>query len=116
MTKLRSALNKNPGSSTRPSVAELRARLELLKSRSRFSHPTIDLAPLAPAWARDYVLAVFPEMDAEQRDRLLLAAEAGFLVAVDIGKNGLSVWGTNLARCRNSDSRQVKVESKRRAS
>ena len=77
------------------SLARLRVKAELSSQRPRFERAT-DLAPLAPAWARDFVAIAFPGDDDEQRMLLMLAAEAGFMAVIALGKGGLRVWAKTL--------------------
>jgi hypothetical protein len=57
----------------------------------RFSQP-VDLKLLAVAWASDYVSQVFPDMRGTPSTQLLLACEAGFLAAIEMGKTGIHEW------------------------
>jgi hypothetical protein len=72
-------------------VADLRKRLNRLGFRGRFSL-AVDLKLLAATWATDYASQVFPQVQDDQRIRLLLAAEAGFLAAIEMSKNGIHNW------------------------
>jgi hypothetical protein len=64
----------------------------------RFTCP-VDLVPLAPAWATDYVTAVFPQAKEEERIRLLVTAEAGFLASMELSNNGIRDWEPILKKC-----------------
>jgi hypothetical protein len=81
-------------------AAGLTERLKRLRFRGRFSE-VVDLKLLAAIWAGDYANHVFPKMEDDQTIRVLLAAEAGFLAATEMSKNGIRHWERLLdeARC-----------------
>ncbi len=82
-------------------VADLRESLNGLVFRGQFTQ-AVDLKPLAATWAADYANLVFPGMEDDQRVRLLLAAEAGFLAATEMSENGIRHWQRLLERAINA--------------
>jgi hypothetical protein len=74
-----------------PSVADIKARLDRLNMTGRFSQ-SVDVTLLAATWATDYCSHVFPRVDHDQRMRLLLAVEAGFLASAKLNKCGIRHW------------------------
>ena len=82
-------------------VPDLKARLDRLCRSGRFSQ-AVDLKPLAATWATDYVGQVFPRVEDDQRIKLLLAAEAGFLASIELSKNGIRHWERLLVEARNA--------------
>jgi len=89
--RLRPPPDELPPSSKRGDTADIKARLDRLNRRGRFSQP-VDLKPLAVAWANDYVSHVFPDLPDTQSNQLLLAAEVSFLAAIEMGKIGIRHW------------------------
>lgn len=70
---------------------DLRARLQRLNRKSRFSVP-MNLRTLATLWARDYVSQVFPSVQGPEEIRLLLSAETSFIAASEMARLGIKEW------------------------
>lgn len=88
----------------RDSDLDIRARLDRLKRlnrRGRFSQ-LVDLKLLAIDWANDYVSHVFPNVSGTETNQLLLAAEASFMAAIEMGKTGIREWGRLLEEGKNA--------------
>ena len=81
-------------------VLDLKTRLDRFCRRGRFDQ-AVDLKLLAATWATDYVSQVFPQVEDDQRIRLLLAAEAGFQASIELSKNGIRHWERLLEEARN---------------
>src|SRR5262245_45541891 len=72
-------------------AGDIRERLNCIVRRGRFDKP-LNLTSVVATWAVDYVDQVFPQVGDRERNRLLLAAEAGFLASIEIGKGGIRQW------------------------
>lgn len=102
--RLRPPPDDLPTPPIRGSVLDIRARLDRLNGMNRpgrFSQP-VDLKLLAVAWASDYVSQVFPDVRGAQSTQLLLASEAGFLAAIEMGKTGIHQWQRLLHTARSA--------------
>jgi hypothetical protein len=90
-----------PASRRSAAVPDIRERLERLRRSGRFSQP-VDLKLLATTWATDYVSLVFPQVEGDERTRLLFAAEAGFLASTELSKCGIRHWERLLQEARKT--------------